>query len=112
MDPGKNNLLFMMNNAGKYFRYSNRERLYETKRLKYMNTLQKNRDKKGITEIENKLSKYDSKECDIKKFKEYINELFVRDATGKKITIHKVPVRDITGKIVMKYPAKSRSSKR
>jgi hypothetical protein len=48
----------------------------------------------------------------IKKFKEYINELFVRDATGKKITIHKVPVRDITGKIVMKYPAKSRSSKR
>jgi hypothetical protein len=48
----------------------------------------------------------------MKKFKEYIKELTIRQASGKKIEIKKQPVRDVSGKIIMMLPAKSRSSKR
>jgi hypothetical protein len=46
----------------------------------------------------------------VKKFKQYINELFVRDASGKKIQIKKQPIRHPGGKVTMEYPGKSGSS--
>lgn len=45
------------------------------------------------------------------KFKQYVAELYVRDAAGKKIIIQKQPVRMITGVIKKMYPAKSGSSR-
>lgn len=47
----------------------------------------------------------------MKKFSEYLHELAVRDPAGKKVSIGKKPVRMVTGKIKMMYPAKSSSSK-
>ena len=47
----------------------------------------------------------------MKKFNRFVSELFVRDASGKKITVRKVPVRQAAGKVKMMYPAKSSSSK-
>ena len=71
-DPGKRDLLTMMNDDGKVFRYSNRQRMNETKRLKYQELLLNHKNKFGITDIENSLSKYNSKTCMLDKFKDYI----------------------------------------
>lgn len=46
----------------------------------------------------------------MKKFKQFIKELQVRDASGKIIRIKKQPVRGADMKIHMEYPGKSGSS--
>lgn len=73
IDPGKRTLLTMMDDNGKFFSYTNRQRIKETKRYKYQNVLKKYKDSIGITAIEESLNKFNSKTCNIEKFKEYIN---------------------------------------
>ena len=81
IDPGKRSLLTMMDDDGNYFSYTNKQRIKETKRIKYSSLLKNYKDKQHITEIENTLSLFNSKTCDIEKFKEYIKEkLKVNDA--------------------------------
>ena len=74
VDPGKKNLLYMMNNEGKYFRYTISERLYETGRIKYRKKLQNYKSYKGISDVENELSGYNSKSCEENEFKKYIEK--------------------------------------
>ena len=84
IDPGKRSLLTMMDDDGNYFSYTNKQRIKETKRIKYSSLLKNYKDKQNITEIENTLSLFNSKTCDIEKFKEYIKEkLKVNDAIAK-----------------------------
>jgi hypothetical protein len=84
IDPGKRSLLTMMDDDGNYFSYTNKQRIKETKRIKYSSLLKNYKDKQHITEIENTLSLFNSKTCDIEKFKEYIKEkLKVNDAISK-----------------------------
>ena len=84
IDPGKRCLLQMMDDDGNYFSYTNKQRIKETKRIKYSSLLKNYKDKQHITEIENTLSLFNSKTCDIKNFKEYIKEkLKVNDAIAK-----------------------------
>ena len=71
-DPGKSNLLCMKNKYGKKLRYTNKNHITKTKRIKYQILLKNYKDKNGITEVENKLSIYNSKSCDYKNFKKYI----------------------------------------
>jgi len=73
IDPGKKNLFSMMDDNGIYFSYTNKQYIKETKRLKYQALLKNYKDKIGITEIEDDLNKYNSKTCNIEKFKDYIN---------------------------------------
>ena len=72
IDPGRRCLLYMKNKNGKRLRYTNKEHIKRLKRLKYNKLLQNYKDKTGISEIENYLSKYNSKTCDYKKFKKFI----------------------------------------
>ena len=72
VDPGKRSLFTMMNDKGKFCSYTNSMRIKETKRLKYQRLLKNYKDKIHITEIEETLNKYNSKSCNIDKFKEYI----------------------------------------
>jgi hypothetical protein len=72
IDPGKKNLFSMMDDNGIYFSYTNKQYIKETKRLKYQALLKNFKDKIGITEIEDDLNKYNSKTCNIEKFKDYI----------------------------------------
>lgn len=72
VDPGKRDLLYMMNNDGKIFVYSNKQYVHETKKLKYQRLLQNFKNEKKITKKENELKDFNSKTCDYKKFKEYI----------------------------------------
>lgn len=73
IDPGKKSLFSMMDDDGKFYSYTNKMYLKETKRLKYQTLLKNYKDKIGITEIEKGLNKYNSKTCDVEKFLEYIN---------------------------------------
>lgn len=78
-DPGKRSLLYMLGENGEYLNISNKWRLKETKRLKYNKKIQKKSeetiiDKKSIKEMNNDLTKYNSKTTDYKKFIEYTKE--------------------------------------
>ena len=72
IDPGKRSLFTMMDDKGKFCSYTNGMRIKETKRLKYQRLLKNYRDKIHITETEEILNKYNSKSCNVDKFKEYI----------------------------------------
>jgi hypothetical protein len=72
VDPGKRTLLCMMDDNGTIFNYTNRTRMYETKRLKYQRLLKNYKDRKGISKIENKLSDFNSKTCNLNEFKKYV----------------------------------------
>ena len=73
IDPGKRSLLVMIDDKNNKFIYTNKQKLHETKQLKYQR-LQKNYKKKnGILKIEHTFN-LNSKTCYIKKFKEYIKE--------------------------------------
>ena len=74
IDPGKRSLFTMMNDDGKFYYYTNKQRVNETKRLKYQNILKKYRDELEITSKENELSLYNSKSCNINKYREFITK--------------------------------------
>jgi len=73
IDPGKRVLLYMKDKEGNTFRYSNKQHVDTTKRLKYQRLLQNYRNKKNISNIENELSNYNSKTCNYTKFKLFIS---------------------------------------
>ena len=72
IDPGKRSLFTMMNDDGKFYSYTNKQRVNETKKLKYQNILKKYKDELEITSKENELSSYNSKSCNIINFNEFI----------------------------------------
>ena len=74
IDPGKRSLFTMMDDEGKFYSYTNKQRVNETKRLKYQNILKKYRDELEITSKENELSAYNSKSCNINKYREFITK--------------------------------------
>ena len=74
IDPGKRSLFTMMDDDGKFYSYTNKQRVNEIKRLKYQNILKKYRDELDITSKENELSLYNSKSCNINKYREFITK--------------------------------------
>ena len=74
IDPGKRSLLTMMDDDGNFLSYTNKQRIRETKRLKYQSLLKNYKNKLNITTRENTLSSFNSKTCNLEKFKEYITE--------------------------------------
>ena len=74
IDPGKRSLFTMMNDDGKFYSYTNKQRVNETKRLKYQNILKKYREELQITSKENELSSFNSKSCNIDNFNEFITK--------------------------------------
>ena len=74
IDPGKRSLLTMMDDDGNFFSYTNKQRINETKRIKYQSLIHNFKDSLGITEKENMLSSFNSKTCNLEKFKAYISE--------------------------------------
>jgi hypothetical protein len=74
IDPGKRDLLYMMDSNEHIYVYSNKQRIFETKRIEYQNIINKYKIKNNINEIENELTNYNSKECNIENFKKYIKK--------------------------------------
>jgi len=56
VDPGKRDLFTAMDKKGKFLKYSFRQHLRETKRLKYKSLIQNHRKRLGITELEKSLN--------------------------------------------------------
>jgi hypothetical protein len=56
----------------KKYRYTNRKHVNLTKKLKYQRLIKNYKNKNDISKVENELTKYNSKTCDLNKFKEFI----------------------------------------
>ena len=74
IDPGKRSLFTMMNDDGRFYSYTNKQRVNETKRLKYQKILKKYKDELEITSKENELSSYNSKSCNIDNYNNFITK--------------------------------------
>jgi hypothetical protein len=72
VDTGVRIPLYMKNKNGIRYRYSNKKHANRLCRFKYQKIIQKYKDKKNISKIENELSLYNSKSCNIEKFKDFI----------------------------------------
>ena len=74
LDPGTKSLLTGVSDEpdDPYFQYTSRQRLNITKRIKYQRLVRNQRDKQGIPEIEQLLSGYNSKTCDLVMFRLYM----------------------------------------
>lgn len=74
IDPGKRDLLTIIDDNDNLFSYSNRQYIHETKRKEYGDYLQNYRDNVGISKIESQLNDFRSKSCSFVKFKEYVSK--------------------------------------
>jgi hypothetical protein len=74
IDPGKRTLFSMMDDEGNFLSYTNKQYLKETKRLKYHALLKNYKDKFSITAVEEELNQYNSKTCQLEKFKQYVTK--------------------------------------
>jgi hypothetical protein len=72
VDPGVNCLIMMKDKNGKKYRYTNRKHVKLTKRLKYQRLIQNYKNKNDISKVENELTKYNSKTCNLDNFKKFI----------------------------------------
>ena len=64
----------MMDDNGNFLKYSNKEKIFNRKQQKYLRIIKNHKDKLHITELENKLSSFNFKTCDLEKFKCCIKE--------------------------------------
>jgi len=74
LDPGKQNLIYMLDTENNKLRYTACQRRFESNRKRNNYILQKEKIKNKIIEEETKLSSKNSKTNNIDKFKEYIKE--------------------------------------
>jgi hypothetical protein len=87
IDPGMEDLLTALSRRDGVpsFRYSKHQRMHETKQAKYARLLHNLRIKEGIIPIENTLSNYNSKTCNLSLFKAYMfKKVEVNDLLLKK----------------------------
>lgn len=80
IDEGMSHIIHAKDKDGNTFIYRCRQHLNRNKRLKYQQIIKNHKDKLKITIEENKLSDYNSKSCNLDKFKEFVkkkNELNV-----------------------------------
>lgn len=73
-DEGMKNVIYGKDKNGNKFIYRCRQHLNRNKRLKYQRIIKNHKDKLEITTEENKLSDYNSKSCNLNKFKEFIKK--------------------------------------
>lgn len=71
-DPGKDNLLFLMNEAKKKLRYTSIQRKVESENKKYNSIIRSKKFHAGIAKLETIVSNYNSKTVNYEEFKKYI----------------------------------------
>jgi hypothetical protein len=72
IDPNKGNLLYCVDDDNKFFRYTRKQRLTETQRLKHQKTIDNYKTQHKLKEIETEISDQNSKTCTYTKFKKYL----------------------------------------
>ncbi len=71
IDPNKGNLIYCMDDNKKIFRYTRKQRIYETGMYSIQNKIEKMKTN-DVKEIERKLSMLNSKTCNFDLFREFI----------------------------------------
>ena len=90
-DPGKCRLLYMLDEKkNKIFKYTGKQRLYETQRLKYQQIEENMKKENNIIEKETELSTCNSKSCKFEIFKKYIK---VKNKINKDIEIFYLDIK-------------------
>ena len=77
IDPGKRCIYYMMNDNEKYLRYTNKQRITESKRIRHRKTIEnykKKPENEIIQKLENELSNYNSMTCDFETFRKYVRK--------------------------------------
>ena len=74
VDPGKRDIYTMVDDENRIYRYSNRKRLNETKRIKYQEIVEARKAELGIIKEEQELNNLNQKTCNYLKFQEYIRK--------------------------------------
>ena len=82
-DPGKKQLLFMMDDNQDFLRYTIHQRRQETKSKKFSIILEKLKSENKINELSNELTKVNSKSFYLEKFKDFIK---VKNEINKKLS--------------------------
>ncbi|NQV77751.1 MAG: hypothetical protein HQ490_05280, partial [Lutibacter sp.] len=72
IDPGKNNIIYCIDDKGQEYSYSTKKRLNETKRLKHNKIIETYRKKNGVEKLESKISLESGKTTNYKKFMNYL----------------------------------------
>ena len=72
LDPGKKNILTMVDRDGNSLRYTACQRNFESKLMRYRKVLSEEKDKNCVTELETYLSQFDGKSNDPLKYEEYL----------------------------------------
>jgi len=73
VDPGKKSIYTMMDENKNVLSYTTAQHTHNTKRFKYQKILERYKNEKGITKIEEKLSGVCSKTCYVQNFKNYLD---------------------------------------
>ena len=77
LDPGKKNVATMIDSDGITLRYTSRQRLFESRLIRYREILRK--DRAGVTESEAKLSKHSHRVNDAEEFMKYLEQKKIFD---------------------------------
>src|SRR5204863_4491218 len=72
-DPGKKCLLYIKDENDNTFKYTNAKHIRRTKREEYQMKIQQKKDDTGISIVEESLSMYNKKTCQIRDFMQYIS---------------------------------------
>ena len=88
-DPGKRNLVYMVNDQKKHLTYTNPQRMHESKSKRNKIVLERWKKKEGISILEKKISECNSKSMNYLKFKEYLREKTLLNESTKEFYQHK-----------------------
>jgi hypothetical protein len=83
-DPGKKNMIYMMDDEGNKVNYTAMQRDNETRNVGRRRIMRKNKNREGIVQKENELSLCLSTTSRVDKFKEYIRTKYETDIQTKK----------------------------
>lgn len=85
IDPNKGNILYCSDDDNNIFRYTRKQRLKETQRIKHQEIILKYKNKKGLIKLETEISNENGKTCDYKKFMKYLK---IKNKVNSKLFIH------------------------
>ena len=85
VDPNKGNLIYCIDDKNTVFRYTRKQRLIETQRLKNQRAINKFNKDNNLKPIETSVSEENSKTCNFEKFMKYLN---IKNEANNKLFVY------------------------
>lgn len=74
VDPNKGNIVYCIDDEGRTFRYTRKQRLHETQRIDNQKAINKYKKEHNLKPIETSISEHNSKTCNFEKFMSYLKQ--------------------------------------